>query len=156
MFTSSLEEEFFMSHIDSEKNVLEYGSGHSTIQIGNACKTIISVEHQLAWFNRIKTLVSDNCTLIFKQPNLPYSEGAHCGTYEEFKDYVEAPLTYAPFDVILIDGRARVACSSICNKLGHKDTIVFIHDFDRIEYQTALEYLELIKVVENMAKFKIK
>jgi hypothetical protein len=57
--------------------------------------------------------------------------------------------------VIFIDGRARVGCASICKKLGHKDTIVFIHDFERPEYQEALKYLELISVVDKMAKLKI-
>ena len=60
------------------------------------------------------------------------------------------------FDIILIDGRARVSCSSICNKLSHDNTIIFIHDFDRPEYQEALNYLELIIQVGTMAKFKIK
>ena len=32
-------------------------------------------------------------------------------------------------DIILIDGRARVACASKCHLLGHKDTLVFFHDF---------------------------
>ena len=73
-----------------------------------------------------------------------------------FKDYIESPIEYGPFDIILIDGRARVSCSSICKLLSHENTIIFIHDFHRPEYQEALKYLELIDSVKTMSKFKLK
>ena len=76
--------------------------------------------------------------------------------YDEFKDYIESPIEYGPFDIILIDGRARVSCSSICKLLSHENTIIFIHDFHRPEYQEALKYLELIDSVKTMSKFKLK
>lgn len=156
MFTRKDEEDFLFTEINNTQRVLEYGSGSSTSQIAKKCLSIISIEHQQNWFNRYKNAVPDNCTLLLRKPNLPYMEGRHCGAYDEFKDYIETPLSFGPFDVIFIDGRARVGCASICNKLGHKDTIVFIHDFHRPEYQEALQYLNLISVVGTMAKFKIK
>jgi hypothetical protein len=155
MFTTNEEENFFMSHIDESKKVLEYGSGMSTIQISRKCKSIVSVEHQENWYNKIKIELPNNAEILFRKPNLPY-EGPHCGTYEEFKDYVEAPLQQAPFDIILIDGRARVSCASIVKELSHPDTIIFIHDFERQEYQEVLNFLTLTNRVGNMAKFKNK
>jgi len=156
MFTNNNEEVFFMSHIKDDMKVLEYGSGQSTLEIAEKSKLIVSIEHQQQWYDYNINRVPKNCVLLLKQPNLPFVEGGHCGTYKQFKDYIEAPLEKAPYDVILIDGRARVACASICKKLGHKDTLVFIHDFDRVEYQKALKYLELIEIIGTMAKFKIK
>jgi len=156
MFTTPEESVFFFTEINKNKKVLEYGSGQSTIEIAHNCGNIVSIEHQENWYNKNLSLIPNNCEIILKKPNLPYVEGGHCGTYEEFKDYIEAPLSKGPFDVIFIDGRARVACASICKKLAHKDTIVFVHDFERPEYQVVLNYLDLVKVVEKMAKFKIK
>ena len=156
MFTTPAESAFFFAEIDKNKKVLEYGSGQSTIEIAERCNKIISIEHQEEWYNKNAPSKPSNCEILLRKPTLPYSEGGHCGTYDEFKDYIEAPLSKAPFDVIFIDGRARVACSSICGKLGHKDTVVFVHDFERPEYQGVLQYLELITVVEKMAKFKLK
>jgi hypothetical protein len=156
MFAEINEEKLFFSTINDETIVLEYGSGISTIEIAKKCKKIISIEHQRNWYNDIKTKIPFNCEIILNEPNLPYKEGGHCGSYEEFKDYIEAPLNKGPFDVILIDGRARVSCASICHKISHKNTIIFIHDFDRPEYREALNYLELISQVGTMAKFKIK
>lgn len=156
MFTTTTEEFFFTSHLKPTQVVLEYGSGYSTNEIATKVKTLISMEHQKIWYDKNITNLEPNCVLLLKEPNLKYIEGGHCGTYEEFKDYIEAPIEYAPFDIILIDGRARVACSSICRLLGHSDTLVFVHDYERAEYHKVLKYLTLVDECENMAKFKIK
>lgn len=156
MFTSNEEELFFLSELNKTQNVLEYGSGVSTSEIAGKVNLMVSMEHQKEWYDKNINNVPSNCTLLLRGPNLPYIEGGHCGTYEEFKDYIEAPLEYKPFDIILIDGRARVSCASICKLLGHKDTLIFIHDFERPEYQEVLKYLDLIGTRDKMAKFKIK
>lgn len=156
MFTNPNESQFLLSSINNNTKVLEYGSGESTLEISNICKEIISIEHDKNWYNKNIDKLPNNCKLFLIEPNLPYTEGFHCGTYEEFKDYIEYPKRFSPFDVIFIDGRARVGCSSICRLLGDENTIVFIHDFNREEYQESLNYLELIDMVGTMAKFKIK
>lgn len=156
MFTDKNEEEFFFKEITKDSKILEYGSGISTIEIANKCKTIVSIEHQKLWYDKNISIIPKNCELILKEPDLPYIEGGHCGTYNEFKSYIEAPISKGLFDIILIDGRARVSCASICYKLSHDNTIIFIHDFHREEYQEALNYLELIEQLGTMAKFKIK
>lgn len=156
MFTQPLEQEFFLSHLKPEHKVLEYGAGSSTSQICSRAKEVVSMEHQDEWYNSLLNNLPSNCKLFLEKPNLPYKEGGHCGTYEEFKSYIERPLEFAPYDIILIDGRARVACSSICDKLGHENTIVFVHDFHRQDYNECLNHLELIDRVVDMAKFKLK
>lgn len=156
MFTNSQEQEFFTSHLKSQHRVLEYGSGYSTNEIARNVKEIVSIEHQQAWYDTLVNQVSKNCTLILCPPSLPYTEGGHDGTYEEFKEYIESPLNKGIFDIILIDGRARTACASVCKNISHPGTFIFIHDFQRPEYQEALNYLELIDMVDTMAKFKIK
>jgi hypothetical protein len=156
MFTNLKEQEFFLKHLTKEDNVLEYGSGESTLQISKLVKTIVSVEHQQQWHEKIAKTAPENCKLILSKPDLPYIEGNEDGTFDEFKTYVFSPIDYAPFNIILIDGRARVSCSSICNRLGNKDTLVFIHDFHRPEYEEALKYLELLEKCDTMIKCKIR
>lgn len=155
MFTSKIEEEFFLSHLNYNHNVLEYGSGSSTFDISKKCKNLVSIEHQEDWYIKLKNNLPKNCNLILQKPDLPYIEGFDDGTYDQFKSYVNAPLKYGPFDVVLIDGRARVACSSIAHRICNEQSIIFIHDYDRIEYHEALNHLKLIEVVETMAKFKL-
>ena len=138
MFATKEEESFFISHITKNDKVLEYGSGESTSQISNRVKELISIEHQKEWFEKIKLDKTENSQIYLVEPNLPYSEGNHCGTYEEFRDYIEFPIKYGPYDVILIDGRARVHCASI-----------------RKEYEPINDYLELVEQVGTMGKYKI-
>lgn len=156
MFTTTQEKNFLFSFININSKVLEYGSGESTFEIANICKEIVSMEHNKVWYEKNIGRIPKNCNIFLIEPTLPYTEGFDCGTYEQFKDYIEYPTKFSPFDIIFIDGRARVGCSSICKLLSHKDTIVFIHDFDRQEYQESLKYLELLDMVGTMAKFKIK
>jgi len=156
MFTSKKEQDFFLSCIKKTDNVLEYGSGTSTIEISKLCLRLVSIEHEEKWYNNLRTRICENVTLKYCPPNKPYREGNHCGTYDEFKTYIESPLEYGVFDIIFIDGRARNSCASICNKLGNKNTIVFVHDFNRVEYSVMHDYLEVIESVETMYKFKIR
>lgn len=156
MFTYESEKKFFLSHLNQTQKILEYGSGESTLEIAKLVKEVISIEHQESWFDYLLPKIPTNCRLYLQKPNLNYIEGGHCGTYEEFENYVNKGLEFAPYDIILIDGRARVACSSICRQLGHENTIVFVHDFERVEYQECLKYLNIVDSVERMSKFSIK
>lgn len=155
MFTDSLEEQFFLSHINHNHKVLEYGSGESTVQLSKLSKYVVSVEHQPQWFDKIKNKINNNCNIILKEPNQEYKEGGDCGSYDQFYSYINAPLEFAPYDIILIDGRARIHCAKICHKLGHKDTLIFVHDWHRQEYHIITEYLKLIDVKNTMAKFQL-
>src|SRR5439155_2494579 len=62
------------------------------------------------------------------------------GLYEEFADYVSAPLE-GRFDVVLVDGRARTSCL----KRVHHDNllapggVLFLHDAHRPSQQEALQ-----------------
>jgi hypothetical protein len=153
MFTDKLEEDFFLSHLKNHHKVLEYGSGESTLEISKIVKSLVSIEHQQVWFDKISPSIPTNCKLILSLPDKKYIEGGHCGTYEQFETYINSPIQYGPYDIILIDGRARIECSKICNKLSHEDTIIFVHDWHREEYHEICKYLHLIEVKNTMAAF---
>jgi len=190
MFAYTGENKYFKDHLDKTYKVLEWGSGLSTPQIADRVAFLVSIEHNAEWYEKIRKNMAvskksyDNCKLLLRPPtkggkgesvNIYWGEGPRKGQlktragqnhYEDFKEYVDAPLNDGPFDIILIDGRARVACASKCHLLGHKDTLVFIHDFTtsdspyynpgRDYYSKSLEYLEYIENYMTMAKFKIK
>lgn len=155
MFTNQEEQKFFLSHINNTHHILEYGSGQSTLEISAICKSIVSIEHQSLWYNKLNNLVPKNCTLLLREPDRHYVEGGHCGTYEEFETYINSPIQYGPYDIILIDGRARVECAKICKLLAKSNCSIFIHDFDRKEYQEIKNILNFVDQVHTMAKFKL-
>lgn len=156
MFTSKEEQDFFMSHLDENTRVLEYGSGESTIEISKIVKKIVSIEHQKVWYDKVKSISPSNCDLILQIPDEVYDEGGLDGTYEQFKSYINSPVGMDTFDIILIDGRARVECAKVCSKFSNENTIIFVHDFFREEYQEIKNFLDIVEIKGTMAKFKIK
>lgn len=159
MFTKKSEQEFFFSHLNKNQKVLEYGSGESTIEISEKVDFLLSIEHQEEWYNKLINILPNNVKLILKKASPLYTTG--CGTYEQFKEYVDEPLNHNKiFDVILIDGRARIACSKFVKNVSNEETLIFVHDFtSRMEehnYKEMLNYLELIKSVDDISLFKIK
>jgi hypothetical protein len=157
---SAAESLFLKRHISQEHVVLEYGSGSSTKEIAKLCHSIVSVEHNPEWFNTVINDLPKNANLLLREPDLPYAEGGDDGTYEQFKNYITAPLTQGPFDIILIDGRARIECAKFVKNVSKSDTMVFIHDFtSRLEnhsYKEIFSYLTLIESVEDISRFNIK
>jgi predicted O-methyltransferase YrrM len=154
---------FLLSNIKKSDRVLEYGSGYSTLEISKNCKFILSIEHDEKWYNDVTNMSKDlkNVEVILKKTNLPYIEGGYnCGTYDEFKDYINAPFEYEKFDFVFIDGRARVECSKYVKNFINDDSLIFVHDFssrlDNHNYKEMYNYLELIESVGDMSKFKIK
>lgn len=153
------ERKFLFSHLTKDSRVLEYGSGESSVEIAGVVKELITVEHMPNWSTYLDDKGLENATLLY----IPKNDGEYenlvkpeYGSYEEWSDYIEAPLEYAPFDVIFIDGSARSACASICKELGHKDTVVFIHDCNGSKFFAAYQYLEPTDIVFTMRKFEIK
>lgn len=162
MWVNNLQEqEFFLSHLKPHMRVLEWGSGSSTLAIAPMVKHVTSIEHTGKWYEEIKSKMPGNVDLRFVPPNNPeYSDD---GTLADFVDYITNPLASGPFDLIFIDGRARVECAKLCRQLGHADTLVFIHDYNhpeekwrRPEYYEAEKYLQRVDGVFTMWKFKIK
>lgn len=156
MFVSSKEKVFFEELLKPDFTVLEYGSGGSTILLQNKVKKLYSIEHQPSWYDKVKSLLNNNTELYLVQPNKHYIEGGHDGTYEEFQDYVNKGLEFGPYDLVFVDGRARVSCCRIIKAKLKKTGIVVIHDFERNEYKSVLNEFNLIKSLERMAVLKPK
>jgi len=156
------EAQFFLDHIKKTDNVLEYGSGESTLEIAKLCNSILSIEHNPEWYEKVKSTLPDNAILILKEPNHPYVDGYECGTYYQFENYIKEPWTHCKKnipDIILVDGRARDHCVKfVVENICKFDTVIFIHDFNsrREQYKDVFNYLEEVERVGDMSKFKIK
>lgn len=161
------EAEYFLNHLKPEHIVLEWGAGASSISIAKRVKKVYSIEHNGPFCEKIKPLLPDNVTLHFVPYNSEEGVGED-GNYDEYKDYINKAIEISTaenikFDIILIDGRARVECAKICKELAHENTIIFIHDYNhpdpkytRKEYYQAEQYLEKLDGEHTMWKFKVK
>lgn len=161
------EADFFLNNLKPTDNVLEWGSGASTKTIAARVGHICSIEHNPEYFESIIKENIPHAHICLVEPNAQPGPGED-GSYDEFRDYVnkarELSEKYGKFDVIFIDGRARLACASICSMIGHAGTRVFVHDYDhpKEEYKRR-EYLPMEKHFLNreegvftMWRFNIK
>jgi hypothetical protein len=118
---------FLETRLHQEMTLFEYGSGNSTIWWASHVARVVSCEHDMAWYEKMK-------------PELPVNV-----------DYVFADLTggYADvinqhngeFDVVVIDGRERVECAR--NSLGalKPDGVIVWDNTDRDRYQPGYDFL---------------
>lgn len=126
----------FMDFIDerltNDMNVFEYGSGLSTLYFARRVKSIVSIEHNKDWFDRVSALVSDH-------------ENAKV-IYVELNDNYPAAIGFAgtdkKFDLVLVDGRMRNDC--IENAVGFLSPggVIILDDSERNRYQPSFVLLE--------------
>lgn len=147
--------------------ILEYGSGGSTILAAEfSDKKIISVENDLAWAKNMKKYI-DTKNLASK----PFIYSVDVGEtgkwakpknslrWEEFHKYplsVWEEVFFENPDVILIDGRFRVACFVTAYLKVVKPTIVLFDDYVGRDYYHIVE--RLVKPTEfigRMARFDL-
>lgn len=115
-----------------EHRVFEWGGGRSTIFFARRAGSVVTVEHVRKWRRRlaarIEELGLENVTLRFVEPHDPaqgdppapsparstlWSDPEAREDKPEFRVYADAVLDYPDghFDLVLVDGRARVACA---------------------------------------------
>lgn len=177
MMNNQAEIDFLMKHIKSDSAVLEWGSGGSTFAISKIAKFFVSIEHDAEWYRnivqclksvypghrsgydfglRVQSFTTQYTERLFEQhckyyfvPRNKEEALADDGTLEDYFDYVNAPKSYNRiFDVIFIDGRARVECAKVATQLLRPGGVILIHDYRnpvekyrRYEYEIVEEFL---------------
>jgi len=123
--------------------VWEWGSGHSTVWLARRCRYVTSVEHDAGWAQTTVSLLSAferrNASVLYVPPDGPWHTASFGdGDYDTFRRYVTA-FSGRGVDVVLIDGRARVACARQVTdgaEFGPSpDLRVLLHNADREEYE---------------------
>lgn len=110
------------SFLTREMQVLEWGSGGSTIFFAKRAQSVVTIEHDPAWYAALlRQLWQSNITnvrLVLCPPEEAETEDeAYASTdaaHKElsFRSYAEAIDSYPDrfFDLVVVDGRARQAC----------------------------------------------
>ena len=123
----------------------EFGSGGSTNIASYYNVKTFSVESDVKWHKKLKDnrINAKYITIDLKSENYGYP-GKNT-KIEDWKEYIQSYKKEYNADIILIDGRFRIACGlDIFNKI-RNDTIVLIHDYINRKYYHVLEqyYLKL-------------
>ncbi|MBU1189408.1 MAG: class I SAM-dependent methyltransferase [Gammaproteobacteria bacterium] len=130
--------------------VFEYGAGSSTVWLARRGARVTSVDHDGQWVGRLGRHCSGYANIDLQHVAPVPSERPRIGSQhaawqqQDFHDYVHA-IDQLPgdFDLIIIDGRCRVAClQQACGRLRPGGMILF-DNAGRKRYRTALQAVPL-------------
>lgn len=142
----------FFKYLDKATNYLDFGSGGSTYNasIRDNIKLIISNESDYQWYNKCKKNIKhENFT--FNYINLKSKRGtwgtpgnncskSNCIKYSDFPKNTK-------IDLVLIDGRFRVACCLKCFDNIDDNCFIIFDDFlnRKKRYQIVLDFFDIIE-----------
>lgn len=168
---SQQEQALLIRHIPPKGNVLEFGCGGSTqLFLESGVVSLYSVDSSIAWLEKL--LLNPVIRINMKHGVwVPlYADIGPIGEWgkplqqtpdKRWLNYHETcwrDIPSAPFDMVLIDGRFRVAC--LCQYLlryGSRNTVIAFHDFwDREQYHGVLQFLEVKDRADTLAIFTVK
>ncbi|MFC3880902.1 hypothetical protein ACFOSV_11970 [Algoriphagus namhaensis] len=135
-----------------EMNILEFGSGGSTLYFKDKVQSIYSIEHDEKWFgeiasqfehfpnvklNLIQPETGDDFDPTYSSVNGLFSEGKSFKAYAHAADHLEKDS----IDLLIIDGRARPQC--LVNSIDKlkKGGILLFDNSDRKSYKPVINKL---------------
>ena len=138
-------------YLSKEMNVFEWGSGSSTIFFAKRVKRIISIEHDYDWYKKVTNhlrskKLNKNAKVIYKKPIKIMSNKKRANEEQEdyknysFKGYSSAINKYPDryFDLILVDGRARINCIKLATKKIKKGGWIVFDNADADKYSKGI------------------
>lgn len=132
------------SSLPSDARVFEFGGGGSTLWLADRAAEIVTVEHDPKWFDVLKKLAPANVRIELRQPRSQGSITSDSAPGKFFNDYVDAIIEQPDrvFDLIIVDGRARVACGRAAISKLKRGGMLFLDDSNRQRYSALFEDLQ--------------
>lgn len=168
---SGAEKNLFDESIIKSKNILEFGSGGSTLRILIKSKArLTSVESDEKWIKALMEyyLIGKHLgkRLFFHHANIGPTgllgyplENLTGRDFSLYSREIFEISSKETFDLVFIDGRFRVACAlqTVLYGLGKPSMKILIHDYStRPEYHILEKFLEVQKKSESLCLFTIK
>lgn len=140
------------NYLDPSMTVFEYGSGGSSIYISKKVKKIISVESSPEWcailHKEIEKLHIGNCDLSLFEPEEKVRCDASASPHFnentiKFEKYAKSIMNFPDesFDLVFIDGKARVACAFYARAKVRPGGYILLDNSD-VEKHSPAMYLE--------------
>ncbi|MBY0245374.1 MAG: class I SAM-dependent methyltransferase [Sphingobacteriaceae bacterium] len=121
--------DFIKSRIQKSHHIFEFGSGSSTHFYAQRAASVTSVEHDKAWYEKVKKDNPSNAEMIFCELHIN-------GAYSN-----KAAQLDKKFDIIIVDGRDRTnCCINSLSALSERGVLV-LDDSERAFYRPAIEFL---------------
>jgi len=142
--------EWMDSFLNRDMTVFEWGSGGSTLFLAKRVETLISVEHNPEWHEKIGRLIEErglsNCQCILKETRPGNDYFSSWPEYRglSFKEYCQTIDSYPDesFDLVLVDGRARSFCVQHAIQKIRPKGFLLLDDSERLRYTGGIELLK--------------
>jgi hypothetical protein len=151
--------QLFYKYLANTHIYLEYGSGGSTFQASQLdLHTIFSVESDIDWHIQLLTQIKRKDHIQFKlvdlksKPNTWGRPGPDStqDDWRRYSDVVRTLGTDTRLDLVLIDGRFRVACCLKCFDVVTSECRIVFDDFlTRPYYHVVLDFYEIVDQTED-------
>lgn len=135
----------FLRRREGRARAFEWGAGASTLWLSRRCREVVSVEHDAPWWPplaaRLATVPNVRANLVeptaAAAPVCPSGRAGWSGL--DFVPYVRAIRDAGgPFDLIVIDGRARSACLDEAVHHLAPDGLIVFDNTHRRRYEPAI------------------
>lgn len=152
------------------RQMVEFGAGGSTtLALKLGVSHLVAVESDLAWINRLRSdeaaarAIADGRLEVLHAdigPIASLGAPATSDSRHKWPAYAAMPWAHVDadgLDLVLIDGRFRVACVLETILRAPRRTLIAIHDFwNRPAYHAVLEHLDVISRCERLGVFQRK
>ncbi len=145
------------AYLKPEMTVFEYGAGGSTLWFANRVARVVSVEHDAGFFDVVRSMLQEqglaNCSLELHEQapcnerSRPFASFQPKYTGMCFESYVKAIDRFPDghFDLVLVDGRARLACVERAARKVKAGGALVLDNTDRPAYARAYEIMSKAK-----------
>lgn len=162
----------YSKYLSGAKKYLEYGCGGSTYMAASrtpSLEQIVSVEGAGGWIEKLKkeapirdAVASGRLTFHHIDYNADeggWSAPKDMSKHHLFPQYSDVVKSYPAntFDMVLVDGRFRVACIAKLYDHVSESTKIIVHDFmNRPQYHCVLAFFEIVEKVDTLVCLKKK
>lgn len=121
--------DFIDTRLTKNMNIIEYGSGNSSLYFSKKVGEVFSIEHHKEWFESISKQKTENMNMVLVNENV--------------EDYSNAITQLnKKFDLILVDGLFRNECAAVAYKYLSPNGVLLFDDTERSEYKTTFDLME--------------
>ena len=152
----------FYRYLDKATVYFEYGSGGSTYQanLRPNIQKIYSVESDKTWMNKLNSVIKNNTKITYiynEMGTIPNTWGYPSKSCDKsnlinYSEYIRnlSVEERSKIDLVMIDGRFRVACCLKCFNIITDSCYIAFDDFlIRKKYHIILVYYEIVEKTED-------
>ena len=152
----------FYQYLDKATVYFEYGSGGSTYQanLRPNIQKIYTVESDKTWMNKLKSQIKNDSKITYiynEMGTKPHTWGYPCGlclktSLTNYSEHIRnlAIEERSRIDLVMVDGRFRVACCLKCFDVISDGCYVIFDDFlHRKKYHVILDYYDIFEKTED-------